>query len=302
MTDREVIELLERTGHLRRPFGAIRQNVPRCDESDYDALTLDSDTVVYSILSYQDFMMERLDPLCLKHHSRPALLDGHVGPATRELFELPRCGYPDYGEEVQPAIGKGSWAGCHGIGDFHAATIYVDETNMSAFLKPIFQKVWDRSVAAYTDIGLQFTRTDDEKSANIHMSFELGRRPYIGLAQVGRNQPCKGDQIWCKFLASYQPAKLLEYWTRLNMHEWAHLASLRHTRGGIMNPSITPGLASWKDDPSEPILKGLYGGVPIPDNRTEEYWVTQCFKSNRGRESCVPLVPPIRVDEEPWDA
>ncbi len=302
MTDREVIELLERTGHLEYPFGSP-QELPRISPSlPAASISITHPAIEKAVASYQDFMIECLDPLCCKHHNRSFRSNTGIGPATLELFELPRCGCPDYGENVQAAIGKGSWAGCHGIGDYHAATIYVDETNMSTFLKPIFQKVWDRSVAAYVDIGLRFTRTNDKDSANIRMSFVLGREPWIGLAVVGRDEPCSGSWIWCKFLASYQPAKLVEYWTRLTMHEWAHLASLQHTRGGIMHPSITPGSASWKDDPSEPILKGLYGGVPIPDNRTEEYWVTQCFKSNRGNQVCVPLVPPIRIDEEPWDA
>lgn len=302
MTDREVIELLERTGHLYYPFGEIQviqhdewKSLSEIVEYPLEAKFVDP-FIEKAIASYQDFMIESLDPLCCKHHKRSFRSNTGIGPATRELMDLPRCGCPDYGEDVQAAIGKGSWAGCHDIGDFHAATIYVDETNMSAFLEPVFQKVWDRSVAAYAEIGLQFTRTEDKKAANIHMSYELGRRTYIGLAQVGRGQPCKGDQIWCKFLASYEPAKLLEYWTRLTMHEWGHLASLQHTRGGTMNPSITPGPASWKGDPSEPILKGLYGGVSIP-TAGPEYWITQCLESDRGRKSCLPLIPPILVEE-----
>ncbi|KKN77719.1 hypothetical protein LCGC14_0356930 [marine sediment metagenome] len=296
MKDQEVIELLLKTGHLKFPFGD-RQEVPQ----DTFALTLAHPVIEKAVASYQDFMVECLDPLCLKHHGRPARSNGVSGPATAELFEISRCEYPDYGEEVRPrnvqaAIGSGSWKGCHDIGDYHAATMFIDTKNMPSFWEKILETVWGRFVAANAEIGMQWIRTDDRENANTTLSFTLGRKPWIGLAIVGSNESCS-SKIWLQLLASYEPQDLVAMLTELLLHEGGHNMGLYHTRGGIMSATIVRGLpASWKGDPSESILHKLYGGVPIPDNRSDEYWVTQCYKSNRGREVCVPLFPPILVE------
>lgn len=295
MTDREIIQLLFDTGHMSHPFGdrsglaapKAALDVPLTDPRFERALA-----------SYQDFMIECLDPLCLQHHGRPARANGMRGPATDDLFKLPRCGCCDYGENVQAATGTGSWKGCHDVGDFHAATAYIDDQYMPSFLKPVWDKVWERSAAAYAEIGLRWTRVGDRGEANTIISFERGRKSWIGLAVVGQNESCTST-IWAQFLASYNPDDTVAMWTELVMHELGHNASLQHSRGGVMNPSIVRGLpASWKDDPSEPILRRLYGGEPVPDGRQDEYWVKQCLYSNRGDTVCVPLIPPILREDE----
>lgn len=274
MTDEQIIQLLFDTGHLQFPFGerqAIQAN------SDALALPLTNPFIERAMASYHDFMSECLDPLCIKHHGRPARANGVYGPATAELVKLPRCGHPDYGEEIHPhdvqaAIGSGSWAGCHGVGDFHAAKAFIDDKYMPSFLKPVWDEVWDKSAAAYAEIGLRWTRTEDREEANTIVSFERGRKSYIGLAIVGQNESC-GSTIWAKFLASYNPSETVAMWTELVLHELGHNSSLQHTRGGIMNPSIMRGLApTWIGDPSESILRRLYGGkpvgVPVPEPPT----------------------------------
>lgn len=257
MTDREIVELLERTGHLKYPFGK------RQEATETSTLAIRHPAVERAIASYQEFMIETLDPLSLTAHSRPARCDGGIGPATRELMAQPRCGCPDYGKDVQPAVGTGSWKSCHGIGDFHAATVYIDESGMPSFLKPYFDEVWNRIVATYEAIGLRFIRVYDKDEANIVWSWVRRLNGAIGLAIVGRGQSC-GSQIWCKFLATWQPTDIVAGCAELGNHELGHNAGLQHTRGGIMNPSIIRGLpATWKGDPSEPILKRYYGGEPI---------------------------------------
>ncbi len=293
MINQETIKLLLRTGHLCFPFGE-RQEVPK-ETLD---LPLTHSVIERALASYQDFMIECLDPLCLTHHGRPARANGVSGPATVDLLNLPRCGCCDYGEEVQAAIGTGSWKGCHDVGDFHAATVYVHEEQIPTFLQPVFEKVWDRCAAAYAEIGLKWIRTKDSDAANTDFSFVSRSNGWIGLAIVGQGESCSSE-IWCKFLATYNPDDTVGYWTELVMHELGHNASLQHSRGGIMNPSIMRGLpASWIGDPSESILKRLYGGVPIPDDRVDEYWIRQCFESNRGRKVCVPLIPPIKYGDD----
>lgn len=259
MTDQEIIDLLQRTGHLETPFGRHVDHSP-----SYVGSSLIRPEVRYAIASYQDFMSEPLDRLCLAHHSRPAHADGDVGPATRELFALPRCGCPDYGPDVAAATGSGSWAGCHGIGNYHSALVHVDDDGIPDFLLPHFDDVWDRTIASFAAIGLKFVWTNDKSEANITMSFVDRSRGWIGLAIVGSGQSCD-SQIWCRYLATWEPSDIVSMWTELLMHELGHNTGLQHSRGGIMAPSLIYGLPpTWKGDPSEPILKRLYGGVPIP--------------------------------------
>lgn len=305
-TDQEIIQLLFDTGHLNHPYGqAIRSQVVRDGQPSHGygplrlaQLQLGSGQVVHAIASYQDFMTHDLERLCLKHHGRPAHADGDIGQATRDLFEIERCGCPDYGEahdHYQPKIGTGNWPGCHGIGDFHAAAVYVDDRQMPSFLEPVFEKVWARTVGAYQEIGLQLIRVQNPGEANIVASFVLTSRGWIGLAVVGHGKSC-GSQIWCKYLARYRPSNVVGSWTELFMHEIGHNCGLNHTRGGIMNPSLISGLPpTWDNDPSESVLNRYYGGEPIPVNDGPiggKYWVEHGFRSERGEEVWVPLVPP----------
>lgn len=293
MKDSAIIDLLKRTGHLEYPFGKA-QFIQDASEK----LSLTDRPIERAIASYQDFMSQHLDTLCMEHHGRPLRDIGEFGPATQQLMEQPRCGCCDYGDDVQPAVGKGSWKRCHDIGEFHAATVRVDKSGMPSFLKSDFETVWERCAAAYAELGLRWIRTDDT-DANITFSFVSRSSGWIGLAVVGRTQSC-GSEIWCKYLAKYHPGNVVREWTTLVMHELGHNAGLQHTRGGVMSPSIINGLAaSWKGDPSESVLNRYYGGEPIPGGPDiGEFWVRQCFTSNRGREVCVPLIPPIPVDED----
>lgn len=260
MNDTKIIELLKDTGHLDYPFGE-KQDIPP-DFASSKTRTIEDPIVEKGIDSYQDLLIEHLDPLCLKHHSRPARLGTGMGPATQELFELPRCGCCDYGEAVLPAVGKGSWPRCHNIGEFHAATVRVDKRGIPSFLEPVFEQVWDRVVASYEALGLRWIRTEDD-DANIDFTFVSRSRGWIGLAIVGQGETC-GSHIWCRYLSTYKPRDVVGEWATLIMHELGHNASLQHTRGGIMSPSIINGLtATWKGDPSESILKRQYGGEPI---------------------------------------
>lgn len=300
MTDREIVGLLQDTGHLEWPFGK-QQPVPDEVWAIFDG-ALDSKLrypamIDGPVASYQDFLCECLDPLCMKHHSQPARCDGQLGPATMEVMKLPRCGCPDYGPDVQPALGKGSWAGCHGVGEFHAATVNIKIAGMPGFLEPYWHEIWTRATAAYADIGLSVTATQDDH-ANIQMSFVARSRGWIGLAVVGQNESCS-SQIWAKFLATYKPQDIVNEWSTLVMHELGHNAGLQHTRGGVMAPTIVRGLpASWKGDPSRSVLARYYGGEPIPGGPdVAEYWIEQGMRSNRGRLGpWARLSPPILVE------
>lgn len=258
MTDSEILALLKLTGHLDCPFGS-HQDIP---EGTFD---VSHAAVTNAIASYQQFNVQALDPLCLKHHSRPARCDGGIAEATRELFKGRICGCPDYGAKVQPVVGVGSWKECHGIGKYHAATVYVHGDDMPSFLRPHWDEIWGRVVRSYEDIGLRWIRTD-ERNANIDFQFVNRGSGWIGLAIVGQRQSC-GSQIWCKYVSGWRPSDIVAGWTELIQHELGHNGGLQHSRGGKMNASLmVGGDPTWRGDPSESILRRLYGGVPIPSD------------------------------------
>ena len=245
MNDQEIIQLLKDTGHLEYPYGR-----PQGLDSHWKSQCLVDAHVSNAIGSYQSFMAEPLDRLCMKHHSQPARLDAGVGPATRELFAQPR-------------------KGCHGIGDYHAAFIHVDKTNMPGFLRPYWDEVFDLAVGSFAELGLKFIRTDQKSVANITVSFETRRKPWIGLAQVGNHQACNST-IWAQLHAGYHPEKIVPMWTQLLQHEFGHNCGWQHTRGGIMAATLMVELPpTWIGDPIEPLAKRMYGGVPIPGPEPE---------------------------------
>jgi hypothetical protein len=285
MTEQEIYDFLKQTGHLEYAHG-VQQPVP----TGPCMAAIRTAEGMKAIASFQEFMAEAMDRECLRYHGRPARFNGESGPATLAVMNMPRCGHPDYGPEVGKAIGYGGgWAGCHGIGDYHCANVAIDRGSMPSFLSPVFDDVWERVQFAYMDIGLKYQIADPP---NTSISFVTRSNGWIGLAIVGQGESCS-SQIWAKFLATYKPANVLNEWTTLIMHELGHNAGLDHSRGGVMNPSIVPGLPpTWRGDPSEPILVRAYGGVPIaPKDDGDEYWIEQGFRSNKGQVVWTKITP-----------
>lgn len=268
MTDSEIIALLGATGHLGMPFG-----FPNPYPIDPPPMHLNDPAVVEAVESYQSFMAPALEPIIARHYpertSAAVHIDGVVGPAMQELFDQPRCQCPDYQAGVIAAIGSGSWKACHGIGDFHAASVRIDRTNLPSFLAPVFDEVLSRVQKAYDEIGLRFW-FDGRAPVQTEMSFVNSSDGWIGLAIVpGSALSCSASPIWLRLLATYKggstPEAIIAQWTSLIKHELGHNCGLSHSSGGVMNPSIVNGLPwSWRGDPSEPLLKSRFGGVPIP--------------------------------------
>lgn len=295
MTERQIIQLLWDLGHFRNPAHPETWNVTA---AALDRLRLGDAVVKAAARSYQEFLAVALEPLSAQHHGRMPVYDGEIGPATRELLAIERCGCPDFGEGVAAATGSGSWpAGCDPrFAAYHAITVNVKPQGMPGFLQSVFATVWSNVTAAYAEIGLKLIRADGDTAANIQISFEALAGSTIGLAIVGRGQRC-GTSIWAKFDPGYQPANVVREWTSLVKHELGHNMGLSHSQGGVMNPSIVPGLpVSWLGDPSVPILTRWFGGQPVPtEPNGPEMWIKQCLLSDRGRELCLPLHPPRPV-------
>ena len=290
-TDAQIIEALGRYGHLNMPFGKPAGHVPQLD-----VLKLSDPIVTTAVQSYQEFHSQTAEPLIAKHHpqrlSAAIVPDGDVGPATRDLFALPRCGHPDY-DGTQPMVaeaGQGNWRGCWGVGDFHSAIVrFTNEP--PGFLQPHIDEVWSRVVDAYADMGCLFIREDNGRRPNITVEFTVGQG-WIGLAIVGQGETC-GTTIWAKFDRNYQPRNIVNEWTSLLMHELGHNSGLGHSRGGIMNPSIINGLPpTWRGDASEQLLIARFGGVPVPrDDAPGERELVQAWRYPDGRLEFLQTIP-----------
>jgi hypothetical protein len=259
MHETNIIQLLWDTGHFRNP------DCPTdVQESDLKDLTLFSDPVKQAVKSYQIFFKDQYQGFGKLTLNKDVKIDGVVGPATLALFGMERCGVPDFGVEL---TGAGSWpSGCHQeFPNNHAVIVSVDKRRMPRFLNDHFENIWDRVVAAYADIGMALIRKDGIGRPNISFYWTTIRGSTIGLAIVP-NRPGCSSSIWCKYDISYNPSDTFNQWARLIAHEIGHNMSLRHTRGGIMNPSILRGdfgPTSWRGDPSYNILARYFGGEPI---------------------------------------
>lgn len=291
-----IIEILETTGHLRRPNG-VEQQVPAVGAPDYPT-ALDDPLVVEAIKSYQVYHVGVLQPLVAAHHPERASatvhVDGAVGPAMEELFDTARCEcedylHPDKEPEVQAAVGEGSWKRCHGIGNWHAAIVQVDEANMPPHWRQpyksttVFLEVLRRVQGMYDGVGLRFyfvnsqgidylTGEKVEGSVQTKLSFVTSSSGWIGLAIVPQTpQSCSSNPIWLRLLASFgrnfDIERLIRDLTSLLAHELGHNCSLGHQGGGqgVMSPYIVPNLpGTFIGDPSQALLVRRFGGVAIP--------------------------------------
>lgn len=268
MDPAEVIKFLHAYGHLEFPFGH-QQDIP----SDLSKLTLQDEVVREALRSHQSFDYGYVRAVKV-HHGRQRQLvpDGDIGPATIEMLQTARCGCPDYAaaHDADEAVGSGSWKGCHGIGNFHAAKIHVTNSPPD-FLAPHWDTVKRRVVQAYEEIGLRWMFDAPQGGHQTELTFADRSDGWIGLAIVGQGETCTSQPIWLKLLKTYRGGNSAEQiiiqWTTLTKHELGHNCGLGHSRGGVMNPSIVDGLPiSWVGDQSESLLRRKFGGERVPGN------------------------------------
>lgn len=231
---------------------------------DLETLHLHDKSVRTAIASFQEFMAEDFDRLSLEQHGRIGIADGDIGPATEKLFVVERCGCPDY--QIEAANGSGSWpANCRpDYPNTHTFSVQMNKSGMPSFLQNVIEPAWKLVVQAYANMGILFLREDQNNKANTLVTWQRGAG-WIGLAIVPNSPRC-GERIWARFDNVYRPNNLLNQWARLLAHEFGHNMGMSHSRGGIMNPSITSGVftpTAWRGDPSESILRRYFGGVPV---------------------------------------
>lgn len=254
-----IIQKLWDLGHFHNPAHPTGVHV-----EDLETLLLHDKAVRIAIASFQEFMAEDFDRLSLEQHGRIGIADGDIGPATEKLFAVERCGCPDY--QIEAANGSGSWpANCRpDYPGIHTFSVQMDKSRMPSFLQNVIEPAWKLVVQAYANMGILFLREDQNNKANTLVTWQRGAG-WIGLAIVPNSPRC-GERIWARFDNVYRPNDLLNQWARLLAHEFGHNMGMSHSRGGIMNPSITSGVftpTAWRGDPSESILRKYFGGVPV---------------------------------------
>lgn len=291
MRNEEIIRLLFETGHFNNPAnptGILEDELPLLDIQD--------EPVQIAIQSYRQFFAVELDMFSAQLYGKLDVESGssNIGPATMALFAMGRCGEPDFA-----TTGSGSWPkGCViQYPSDHAIIVRVSKARMPSFLSSIFESVWDRVAQSYADMGMILTRNDEATKPHIQFSFENLRGSTIGLAIVPNNPRCSSS-IWCKYDPGYKPSDLFNQWCRLLAHELGHNMGMSHSRGGIMNPSITQGpftATAWRGDPSESLMRRYFGGNPVgpppvePDPPTDpvpgQFWFKGGFELMQGNTS-----------------
>jgi hypothetical protein len=261
----DLIRRLWDYGHFHNPAhptGVVEADLPKLKLTDASVRT--------ALASFQEFMAADFDRLALEEHGRIGIADGDMGPATEKLFEVERCGCPDYEMATDGHVeqaGRGSWPNnCRpDFPGLHTFSVQMNKAGMPSYLRDTIEPAWDLCRRAYANMGILFLREDSNNRANTLVTWQRGAG-WIGLAIVPRSPQC-GERIWARFDNRYQPRDLLNQWARLLAHEFGHNMGMSHSRGGIMNPSIVSGPftpTAWRGDPSEPILRRFFGGQPIP--------------------------------------
>ena len=173
------------------------------------------------------------------------------------------------------ATGRGSWPvpGCDvqrpDRANEHSVRVNIDTTKASTHQKDILNKVLKLVEACEAEMGqsVRHILNGDPQEAEHDIRFEFIAGGVIGFnyfPQAGTcNQVVKGrlDNSW------NQPALIT---ATLFIHEYkGHGDGLRHTNGGIMNPSIRNiNPLSWKGDPHEKTKRRYFGGDPIEGTPT----------------------------------
>jgi hypothetical protein len=110
-----------------------------------------------------------------------AVIDGLIGPATTELFTLPRCGEPDFrdpGKEALRASSRGWPMPCQKSG----ITFSVDYATVPNGRLEAYKKVILACVAGNAQIGLRMVEVPWGEDSNLRLWFRGFTGGTIGMA------------------------------------------------------------------------------------------------------------------------
>lgn len=268
-----IIQQLWAYGHFFNPLNS--DDSWNLTEADLPKLTLKDKVVREAIASWQSFdtNMERL---VYKHHMRGLVADGDVGPASMDLFSLPRCSCPDFQDPREPKsridfLEQGSWPSCDPEHpDEHSVRIRVKQNRMPDYTKLYFDQIQANLVRMAAEMGYRLRYTDDDQ-VEIDVDYGWLAGNTIGYQYLPTPNTCN-QTVTGVLSMNFYPGVHDE--TLLHAHEhMLHGSGFGHTRGGIGNPSIISGLPlSFIGDPAEPLFRRAFGPAlepQEPDNPTE---------------------------------
>jgi hypothetical protein len=230
------------------------------------------------------------DVLVRKHYGpdREPKFDGDIGPATRELIELPRCPLPDFppppgarfyyeDPDLQAAVESmqaaaaftGSyWRGCDPQRpDIHSCVIGIDIRQAPSNFLAHQEEILEARRACAAEIGVAVRFVINPQSMEGLQQYQVYKNipgGVIGMNYFPSSNSC-GKIPNGSMDSGYNPSDWKLH-ANLGTHESeGHGFGFNHPRGGIMNPSIVlvwP--LSWKNDPSWNVAERYYGGKPIP--------------------------------------
>lgn len=258
-TAQERIRRLFDLGHFNNPNHKNSWNITI---NDLPKLTINDRVVKDATASFQDMMIYDFESLSYKFHGRRASCDGDFCAATIDLFEVRRCGHPDY--HPQPA--NNGFVGKVGSGSFPepcqkgGIKVHINKSRMPSNLVARWVEIQNMVFNAYHNIGANLVEVLDPSEAHIRVWWEGLAGSTIGMAEFNSQSCNVNDWVFCKLDPNYTDLMF-----ELFAHELGHNNNLNHTRGGMMNPSIIPvNPKSWNpNDPSYSTLVRYYGGEPI---------------------------------------
>ena len=210
-----------------------------------------------------------MDTLTGVYHGRQAMFDGDIGPATRGLLDSNRCACKDF-DDPRQASGSGAWPiGCDPeYPDVHSIRIAVNSSGANRAWKQHLPRIMEESAALSASIGLHVRYLLDvgagPSDAEEWVIFQVIPGNVIGDNYLPQADKC-GQSLRGRIDPGYNPSNVILriiLWIHENQ---GHGIGLRHTRGGIMNPSIilVPYPLTWIGDPSFNTLRRFYGGKPL---------------------------------------
>lgn len=261
-TEQRLLKHAWKYGHFRNPAYPETHEVK---QDDYWMLSVDDEIAKQAIKSVQLSDIQ-CDDLCHSYHLRGIDADGDAGPATVGLLDIPRCDVPDFamGEDEFGLAGSGGWSDCDTKREHHhEVVIRFDDRQAPSKWVGYMDEVKENAVKISADMGLSVRYIGPSSNEGYQSSviFRFISGGVIGFYYFPQGSGCRRIQQGA-LDTSYQPD--VQMASLLWVHEGlGHGVGLPHTNGGVMNPSIRRTSISWRGDPSERLMRRLYGGEPL---------------------------------------
>lgn len=284
--EKKLIKKLHDTGHFWNPSNPNGFNV---EPQDLRTLNVKDKVVKEAIGSWQA-IDTNFDTLSFILHLRNVIADGDIGPATEIMATTARCPIPDYAppptarflyedpglqaavesyQRYAAAIGSGSWPvpGCDptrkNVKNEHSVRVGLDTSRTPASIKAYLDQALLMTRKCSAEVGLAVRYVPISEDAEFDVRWENIPGNVIGYCYFPDPGTCN-QVVTSRIDTNYDAGAIML--ANLLVHEYlGHGIGLKHTRGGIMNPSILKvDPLSWIGDVSESIVRRYFGGQPVP--------------------------------------